>query len=114
MSPRAALRALPFLLAALAVGAAACGPPRSLGETLWRDRCAGCHGVDGRGNTPRYMGNSWADLVDERWKYAGDPEGIGEVARAGITGVMPANDDLSREEMTALVDWLLGLRGETR
>jgi cytochrome c oxidase cbb3-type subunit 3 len=111
VSRRRALVALPALLA---LGGAACGllPERSLGERLWRDRCADCHGIDARGNTVRFMGNPWADLTDGSWKTAGDPSTVAEVTRAGIVGLMPAADDLTDEEMTALLDWLYYLRGE--
>lgn len=111
MSRRRALSALPALLA---LGGGACGllTERPLGERLWRDRCADCHGIDARGNTVRFMGNPWADLTDEMWRTAGDPDTVAEVTRAGIVGLMPPSDDLTAEEMSALLDWLYYLRGE--
>lgn len=86
--------------------------PRSLGEKLWRSRCAECHGVDGSGNTPRFMGNPWADLRDSSWKSGGDRSSVENVVREGIFGKMPANDTLTTEEMRALIDYLYQLRGE--
>jgi cytochrome c oxidase cbb3-type subunit 3 len=86
--------------------------PRSLGEKLWRSRCADCHGVDGSGNTPRYMGNPWADLRDGSWKYGGDRATVENLVREGIFGKMPAVDTLTAEEMRALLDYLYELRGE--
>jgi len=102
------------LAAALALAATGCNPfaSRSLGERVWRDRCASCHGIDARGNTPRYMGNPYADLTDGLWRNEGDPDSVAEVVRNGVFGEMPANDDLTREEMAALLTWLYGLRGE--
>ena len=111
MSRRRALLALPALLA-LAGGACGLLPERSLGEQLWRDRCADCHGIDARGNTVRFMGNPWADLTDERWRTAGDPDTVAEVTRTGFVGLMPGSDDLTAGEMAALLDWLYYLRGE--
>lgn len=100
---------------ALALTAGACGllPSRSLGEQLWRDECAGCHGVDGRGNTPRYMGNPYADIADSTWRNAGDRDAVRQVVRDGVFGEMPANRDLTDEELDALLDWFYELRGET-
>jgi len=87
-------------------------PKRSEGEKLWRDRCSQCHGLDGRGNTVTYMGNYKADLTDDSWSHGGDP-GSWEVAiRRGIFGSMPANPDLSREQVKALVGYVRELRGE--
>lgn len=97
---------------ALAMAASGCGPERSLGEELWRDRCARCHGIDARGNTVRYMGNPWADLSDDSWRTAGDPNTVLEVTRSGVVGHMPPNDELTAEELDAVVDWLYYLRGE--
>jgi mono/diheme cytochrome c family protein len=83
------------------------------GERIWKKRCAECHGVDAAGNTPRYMGNPWADLTDDRWHaYGGDRSGLESSIRQGV-GEMPAFDQLTREEMRALLDHLAMLRGET-
>jgi len=87
---------------------------REPGEALWIKNCADCHGVDGSGNTPRYMGNNWADLVDDSWKSAGDEYSIRQAIREGVFGEMPANTTLSDEEVSLIIDWLYHLRGETR
>jgi len=94
----------------------ACEPfrARSPGEKLWGKHCAGCHGFDAAGNTPRYMGNVWADLTDDSWRASGDEYAIHAVIRDGVFGEMPANPDLTDEEIRAIVDWLYRLRGETR
>jgi mono/diheme cytochrome c family protein len=87
--------------------------PRPLGEKLWRSRCAECHGIDGAGNTPRYMGNPYADLRDDSWKYGGGDRGSVEtVVRDGVFGQMPAFDTLTAAEMRALLDYFFQLRGE--
>ena len=106
-----------LLLATLAA-ASACDvllPQRSPGEKIFRQRCAKCHGFDGRGNTPQYMGNAWADLTDNSWKEAsGDPYALENVIRSGVFGEMPGYPDLSAAEMRRLVDYVLALRGERR
>src|SRR5690606_2523082 len=68
------------LLPALALGTA-CNEmfASSPGERLWRRHCAECHGVDGSGNTPRYMGQPYADLRDGTWSYGGDRASIENV-----------------------------------
>ena len=100
-------------LAALAPLAGGC-LNRSPGETLWRKHCADCHGIDGAGNTPRYMGNPWANVIDGSWKSGGDQYTIETTIREGVFGQMPGNTQLTAEEMTQIVDYLYYLRGETR
>lgn len=101
-----------MLLPALAVAGCDLLPRRSAGEQLWRDRCAECHGIDGAGNTPRFMGNDKADLLDDSWERGGEPGAWEVVIREGVFGSMPANPDLTREQVRALVDHLRQLRGE--
>jgi len=87
---------------------------RSPGERLWRKHCAECHGLDGRGNTPRFMGNNYADLLDDSWRSGtGDRGSLEAVVREGVFGQMPAFDQLTRQEMRDLLDYLAGMRGET-
>lgn len=116
MTGSRAATALAVGAALAAVLAAGCDGllAKSPGERLWREHCAECHGLDGRGNTPRYMGNSYADLIDDSWRTgSGDRGSIEAVVREGVFGEMPAFDQLSREEMRQLLDYLAGLRGES-
>jgi mono/diheme cytochrome c family protein len=106
---------LAFTLAASGLVLAGCDtlfPKRGEGEKLWRDRCSQCHGIGGDGNTPQYMGNYAADLTDDSWQHGSDPGSWAVTIRDGVFGSMPANADLSREQVAALVDYLRQLRGE--
>jgi len=111
---RVTLASLPAL-AFVALFASGCGflEPKDPGERVYRRLCSSCHGVDGRGNTPRYMSNEWADLTDESWKGYGDDGTLETTIREGIFGKMPAHAELTREEMRALLGYLRELRGET-
>lgn len=102
------------LLAGLGVVTSGCDvfEPKDPGERVYRRLCSTCHGVDGRGNTVRYMGNAWADLTDGSWKTFGDDGSIETTIREGVFGQMPAHDELTREEMRALLGYLRKLRGE--
>jgi mono/diheme cytochrome c family protein len=88
-------------------------PHRTEGEKLWRQYCADCHGLDGAGNTPRYMGNPYADLTDDHWKdCSGDDAGIESVIHDGVFAEMPENTSLSRDQMKALIGYIHVLRHE--
>ena len=88
---------------------------RTPGEALYRKHCAHCHGVDGAGNTPAYMGNQWANLLDDAWQSSsGDEYSIATVVREGIFAKMPANSKLSDDEIRLIVDWLYQLRAESQ
>lgn len=101
------------LLLAACLAAAGCDqlmPQRTPGEALWRKRCAECHGLDGAGNTPRYMGNPSADLIDDNWRHGGEEGSWEVVIREGVFGQMPANEDLTPEQVRDLVRHLKELR----
>jgi mono/diheme cytochrome c family protein len=111
--PARAVAALVVVLVGLtAVGCERFLPKRSKGEQIYRARCAECHGFDGRGNTPRYMGNPNADLT--RASGYTDVSTMEGVIREGVPGQMRGNPDLTRTEMRALLDWIRHLRGEGR
>jgi mono/diheme cytochrome c family protein len=114
MRIRPLLGRLPLACVALLPLAAGC-VERSVGETLYRKHCADCHGVDGSGNTPRYMGNQWANLIDDSWQNTGGDEySLARVVRDGVFAKMPANAELSDDEVREIVGWVFELRGETR
>jgi mono/diheme cytochrome c family protein len=85
-------------------------PKRTEGEKLFRKRCAECHGIDGAGNTPRYMGNAYADLTDDGWKRGGDKYSLEVTIREGIFGSMPGNEDLTGAQIRAIIEHLKTLR----
>ena len=102
----------PFVFIALI--ATGCGllEPKDPGERVYRRLCSSCHGVDGRGNTARYMSDEWADIADDSWKGYGDDGTIETTVREGIFGKMPAHAELTGEEMRALLGYLRQLRAE--
>ncbi|HVR98470.1 MAG TPA: cytochrome c, partial [Thermoanaerobaculia bacterium] len=85
---------------------------RSEGERLYRKHCAECHGVNGNGDTPGYMGNAYADLLDDHWKFGGDSGSMQGVVQAGVFGQMPKFDQLTAQEVRAVIDHVRVLRGE--
>lgn len=108
----AALAALPLAAVLAAAGCDVIMPERSEGEKLWREYCAECHGLGGAGNTPRYMGKPYADLLDDHWRVGGETGTLQESTRNGFFGEMPAFDHLSDQEIRLVVDYLRELRDE--
>lgn len=54
-----------------------------IGERLFANNCAGCHGADARGS------KGFPNLTDADWLYGGDPAVIATTISAGRNGVMP-------------------------
>ena len=54
-----------------------------VGERLFMNNCAQCHGSDARGS------KGFPNLTDSDWLYGGTPEKIKETITAGRHGVMP-------------------------
>jgi cytochrome c oxidase cbb3-type subunit 3 len=57
---------------------------RAMGERLFLNNCAQCHGSDAGGS------KGFPNLRDDDWLYGGEPERIRESIRNGRNGVMPA------------------------
>lgn len=55
----------------------------AIGERLFLNNCAQCHGSDGRGS------KGFPNLADADWLHGGTPEKIRETITLGRTGVMP-------------------------
>jgi mono/diheme cytochrome c family protein len=108
------LRAFGFtVLLTGAMAAGGCdllGANRSPGEKLWRSECASCHGLDGAGNTARYMSNAGADLIDDSWEHGSDPGSWALVVREGVFGEMQPNEDLTDAEIQLIIGYLRELR----
>lgn len=85
------------------------GAPRGQqaeGLAVFAQRCAACHGQDGRGN--QALGAP--DLTDDTWLYGGDDASIRETILFGRQGKMPAHADLlSEQEIKLLAGYVLGL-----
>ena len=55
----------------------------AIGQRLFINNCAGCHGSDARGS------KGFPDLTDTDWLYGGSPEKIEESITQGRIGLMP-------------------------
>lgn len=55
-----------------------------MGQNLYLNSCAACHGSDGRGAP------GFPNLADDAWMYGGDPENILTSILDGRQGMMPA------------------------
>lgn len=70
-----------------------------VGETIFAQHCAACHGADGKGI--QAIGSP--NLTDDIWLYGGSAEGIRQSLRLGRNGQMPAQRDRLREDKIHLL-----------
>jgi len=81
---------------------------RAIGQKLFLNSCAQCHGSDASG------GKGFPDLTDTDWLYGGDPETIKTSIMNGRNGVMPPLGPTLGEEGTKdVANYVLSLSGRT-
>ena len=78
-----------------------------IGERLFGNNCAQCHGSDGRGS------KGFPNLTDGDWLYGGTPEIISETITKGRVGVMPpmAAAVGTAEDVRNVANFVLSLSG---
>jgi cytochrome c oxidase cbb3-type subunit 3 len=84
-------------------------PARGVGERLFINNCAQCHGSDARGS------KGFPNLTDRDWLHGGAPEQIIETITKGRTGVMPpmAAAVGSADDVRNLAQYVLSLSGSS-
>jgi cytochrome c oxidase cbb3-type subunit 3 len=79
---------------------------RAMGQRLFLNYCAQCHGSDARG------ARGFPDLTDDDWLYGGDPETIKASIANGRNGAMPAMGPvIGAESTTNVVHYVRSLSG---
>lgn len=74
-----------------------------LGRETYKNVCAACHGVDGKGNPALGVPN----LSDRTWLYGGTEKAIVETIRNGRNGNMPAHGTLlTAEQIRVLASYV--------
>jgi len=80
----------------------------SMGDRLYQDNCAACHGTTAQGNTVVGAPN----LTDGDWLYGGDTETILASILEGRGGVMPGWEGaLGRDGVSEVASYVLSLGG---
>lgn len=79
----------------------------AIGQRLFLNNCAQCHGSDGRGS------KGFPNLTDSDWLYGGTPEKISETLHKGRIGVMPPMGAAvgTPEDVKNLANYVLSLSG---
>ncbi len=79
----------------------------AIGERLFANNCAGCHGADARGS------KGFPNLSDSDWLWGGTPERIEETITKGRVGQMPSMIAAvgSDEDAHNLANYVLSLSG---
>jgi len=79
---------------------------REIGQRLFLNNCAQCHGSDARG------GPSFPNLTDKDWLYGGSPETILQTITKGRHGVMPAwSAQIKPAEASDIAQYVRSLSG---
>lgn len=80
---------------------------RAIGERLFLNNCAQCHGSDGRGS------KGFPNLTDSDWQWGNAPEQIVETIVKGRNGVMPPLGASvgTAQEVEQLAQFVLSLSG---
>ncbi|CAN7767669.1 cytochrome-c oxidase, cbb3-type subunit III [Variovorax sp. LjRoot290] len=79
----------------------------AIGERLFLNNCAQCHGSDARGS------KGFPNLADRDWLHGGAPEKIKESITRGRTGVMPPMAEAvgTPEDVKNVANYVLSLSG---
>lgn len=79
----------------------------AIGERLFMNNCAQCHGSDARG------GKGFPNLTDNDWLYGGTPETIKETLQKGRNGMMPPLGAAlgSQDDVKNVAHYVLSLSG---
>ena len=80
----------------------------AIGERLFMNNCAQCHGSDARGS------KGFPNLADADWLHGGTPDKIVESLTHGRTGVMPPAAAMvgSPDDVKNVANYVLSLSGE--
>ncbi|CCQ12132.1 Cytochrome c oxidase subunit CcoP [Pseudoalteromonas luteoviolacea B = ATCC 29581] len=79
-----------------------------IGQRLFAQNCAQCHGSDGRG------GLGFPNLTDNDWLYGGTPDKIKETLLNGRVAAMPGwKDALGEQGIKEMTAYVLSLSGRT-
>ena len=76
-----------------------------LGQNLFQNNCAQCHGSDGRGAT------GFPNLTDASWLYGGSASAIQTSIVNGRMGVMPAQAAVLGDDLDNVVGYVMALSG---
>jgi cytochrome c oxidase cbb3-type subunit 3 len=80
---------------------------QQMGERLFVDNCAACHGRGGYGNVK--LGAP--SLIDDDWLYGGSGKDILTSIRDGRAGLMPPWSSLGEDNVRNLANYVLSLSG---
>lgn len=84
-------------------------PAAPAGQTLYKARCAFCHGADGKGNPGMAANSPAVNVADADWTYSGSKEDIARVISDGIpdTRMRGFKGTMTSQEIDAVAEYVL-------
>ncbi|MFA5609508.1 MAG: cytochrome-c oxidase, cbb3-type subunit III [Alcaligenes sp.] len=78
---------------------------REIGQRLFLNNCAQCHGSDAQGSP------SFPNLANKAWLWGGEPDAILYTITEGRTGIMPPQSQFSPAEASDVAQYVRSLSG---
>ncbi len=79
-------------------------------ERLWKGKCAGCHGLDGKGQTDQGKKLGVKDYTTPEWQKSRTDEQIKTAIVEGAKGMDPYKDKLTPDQIDGLVAYVRALK----
>ena len=79
-------------------------------ERLWKGKCAGCHGADGKGQTEQGKKLGVKDYSTPEWQKSQTDEHIKKAIAEGVKGMDGYKDKLLPDQIDGLVAYVRALK----
>ena len=86
--------------------------PKSKISNLFTDKCAKCHGTDGRGETVEGVTAGAPDFTNSEWQEKADDQKLGLVIENGRSQMPSFRSELNKEQTKSLIAYIRAFRSK--
>jgi len=86
--------------------------PKSKISTLFNDKCAKCHGTDGRGQTVEGVTAGAPDFTNSEFQDKADDRQLGVVIENGRSQMPAFRDELTKDQIKTLITYIRGFKSK--